>query len=73
MLSGVGRGGDPSMEEATKFRCPNCGADYKVVRVEAAPAFDNKELTCLGCGGPLHNRDGKYALKYFRVGSGSRR
>ena len=33
----------------------------------------NKELTCLGCGGPLHSRDGKYALKYFRVGSGSLR
>ena len=45
------------MEEATKFGCPNCGADYKVMRVEAAPAYDNKELTCLGCGGPLHNRE----------------
>src|SRR6516225_2882930 len=54
------------MSEATKFRCPNCRAEYKVVRVEVPPAR-NEQLVCLGCGGPLHNREGKFALKYFRV------
>jgi hypothetical protein len=27
------------MQEAAKFQWPNCGAQYKVVRVEAAPAM----------------------------------
>jgi hypothetical protein len=35
------------------------------VRAEAPPTHDNP-LRCLGCGGPLQNRDGKFALKYFR-------
>jgi len=28
------------MREPTKFQCPNCGAEYKVVRVEAAATND---------------------------------
>jgi predicted RNA-binding Zn-ribbon protein involved in translation (DUF1610 family) len=53
-------------ETAAKFQCPNCKAEYKVVRVEAPPTHD-QPLFCLSCGGPLHNRDGKFALKYFRT------
>jgi len=57
----------PHMAEMVgRFRCPNCEAEYKVVRVEAAPTYD-QPLLCLGCGGPLHNREGKFALKYFRT------
>jgi hypothetical protein len=59
------------MPEQTNFNCPICEALYKVVRVEA-PAESDKSLTCLGCGAPLRNREGKLALKYFRV-DGSRR
>ena len=51
------------------FRCPTCEAEYKVVRVETPPTHD-KQLTCLSCGGPLRNREAKYALKYFRVSDG---
>ena len=50
---------------APKFRCPTCDAEYRVVRVEAPPTHDNP-LLCLGCGGRLQNRDGRFALKYFR-------
>ena len=57
------------MLEATEFRCPNCQAEYKVVRFEAPPA-DDQQILCLSCGGPLHNREGKFALKYFRVDDG---
>src|SRR6516225_4501962 len=57
------------MPEVTKFHCPNCQAEYKVVRVEVPPAR-NEQLLCLSCGGPLHNREGKFALKYFRVDDG---
>ena len=51
---------------ATKYQCPKCEAEYKVVRVEAPPTHDNP-LLCLSCGGPLQNRDGKFALAYFRM------
>ena len=58
------------MTDIAKFQCPNCEADYKVVRVEAPPDHNNPVL-CLGCGGPFQNREGKFALKYFRTdGSG---
>src|SRR6516225_8362121 len=61
------------LETAAKFRCPNCEAEYKVVRVESPPSQQDRQLLCLNCGGPLHNRDGKFALKYFRTdGSGSK-
>jgi hypothetical protein len=61
------------MPAETSFRCPNCDTAYKVVRVEA-PATHDEPLLCLSCGGPLHNRDGKFALKYFRTdGSRSKR
>ena len=61
------------LETAAKFRCPNCEAEYKVVRVESPPSQQDRQLLCLSCGGPLHNRDGKFALKYFRTdGSGSK-
>jgi predicted RNA-binding Zn-ribbon protein involved in translation (DUF1610 family) len=65
---------NPAMAEtATRFQCPNCQAQYKVVRVEASPT-DDQPLVCLSCGGPLHNREGKFALKYFRTdGSRSKR
>jgi hypothetical protein len=51
------------------FRCPNCEAEYKVARVEAL-STRNMQLTCLSCGAPLLNRQGKFALKYFRVSDG---
>jgi hypothetical protein len=55
------------MPEQTDFNCPACEALYKLVRVEA-PAANDKPLACLSCGGPLRNREGTFALKYFRTG-----
>ena len=46
------------------FKCPNCSAEYRVVRVEADLAKD-REITCRKCGGPLVGREGKFILKYF--------
>jgi len=60
------------MPEAAKFQCPNCDAPYKVVRVEAPPTHDH-QLLCLRCGGPLHGREGKFALKYFLIDGSQRR
>jgi uncharacterized Zn-finger protein len=57
------------MPESTNFNCPMCNALYKLVRAEA-PAANDKPLICLGCGGPLRHREGKFALKYFRVSDG---
>jgi len=56
----------PLMPAEASFRCPNCDTAYKVVRVEA-PLTHDQPLLCLSCGGPLHNREGKFALKYFRT------
>ena len=48
-------------------RCPNCDAQYKVVRLEVNQSDNFREITCVSCGGPLQGRDGKSALKYFLV------
>jgi hypothetical protein len=61
------------MPEPRLFNCPTCETLYKVVRAEA-PSASDKQLLCLSCGGPLRNREGKYALKYFRTnGPGAKR
>jgi predicted RNA-binding Zn-ribbon protein involved in translation (DUF1610 family) len=57
---------------AVSFKCPICGAQYRVVPAEAPPTHGH-ELLCLSCGGPLRNREGGFALKYFRVGDGANR
>jgi hypothetical protein len=56
--------------QAADFTCTNCGAVYKVVRIEdvrtGKDAADG-ELTCISCGTPLQARDGDAALKYFLI------
>ena len=50
------------------FECPDCGAQYKVARQEAADNQSNHPaVKCLTCGRPLDPGDGKFVLKYFRV------
>jgi hypothetical protein len=70
---------------ATRFNCPNCGAVYEVVYVEAEIVALNSELACLSCDASLQARHGRLALKYFllerpfsvrprrAVGAGARR
>lgn len=50
---------------ASPFNCPNCEAQYQVVKVEAPPVMGERQLTCLSCVGPLNARDGRFLLKYF--------
>ena len=47
------------------FSCPNCDALYQVVKAEAGPETDGREITCRACGAPLPARDGKRVCKYF--------
>jgi transcription elongation factor Elf1 len=47
--------------------CPNCGSQYRVVRVEVDPAVSYGRIECRRCGGPLNSREGKFILKYFLV------
>jgi hypothetical protein len=54
-------------EAMVRFQCSNCEAEYKLVRVEAPPTRDDKQLVCPSCGAPLQNREAKFALKYFRL------
>ena len=49
-----------------RFDCPNCGAKYKLVMIEA-DATQDCEIACLSCDGPLNGREGIFALKYLMV------
>jgi predicted RNA-binding Zn-ribbon protein involved in translation (DUF1610 family) len=53
--------------QQSRFRCPNCGALYEIVRVEAESVTVDRELSCLMCGAPLQGREGRSVLKYFLV------
>jgi hypothetical protein len=55
------------------FNCPHCGAKYNVVRIESPVEISTKEITCLGCGGPLQARQGAHVLKYFLIERPGRR
>jgi len=56
------------MKHTSLFMCPNCGAKYEVVRVEAPPQpRTDREITCVTCGGPLQGRQGMFVLKYFLI------
>ena len=58
----------------TPFHCPQCGAQYRIVKVEASPVPAKlREITCLSCGGPLVGREGAFFLKYFLVDTPSKR
>lgn len=52
--------------------CPNCNAMYQVVKTEAGPETDNRQITCRACGAPLVGREGKSILKYFLLRDGGR-
>jgi hypothetical protein len=49
----------------TDFDCPNCGARYKIVRVERDEVLSEEQTACLGCDAPLNGREGRLILKYF--------
>jgi len=49
----------------TMYFCPNCNALYQLVKVEAVPEANDREITCLACGVPFPKREGKFVLKYF--------
>ena len=56
-----------SVAGVTPFDCPNCGAQYKLVRVETDDALPDQQLACCKCEGPLHGREGRFIFKYFLV------
>jgi hypothetical protein len=47
-------------------KCGNCGADYKVVRVESSVPLPHQPV-CSACGAPLQGRQGRFVLKYAIV------
>ena len=46
------------------FFCPTCRALYQIIKVEAAPETNYREITCRDCGTPFPARDGKFVLKF---------
>jgi hypothetical protein len=55
------------------YRCPHCSALYHIIKVEAGPESDDREITCRSCGGPLRASEGKFILKYFLLRKAGRR
>jgi DNA-directed RNA polymerase subunit RPC12/RpoP len=53
--------------QATPFRCPACGAEYKLVRVETKEIVQDRQMTCRRCGSPLPGSEGRLILKYLFV------
>jgi predicted Zn finger-like uncharacterized protein len=49
------------------FKCPDCGAGYKVVRAEGELKHADDEINCRHCGATFDGRDGPMVLKYFLV------
>jgi DNA-directed RNA polymerase subunit RPC12/RpoP len=59
--------GDMTTELASRFDCPHCGAQYKLVRLEAESVVADRQIACRRCGGPLESHDARHILKYFLV------
>lgn len=53
------------MAAEPSFACPNCGALYQVVKVEAGAETADREITCRSCGAPFAAREGNLVLKYL--------
>ena len=47
------------MLRTVQFQCLNCGALYQVLKCEAGPETDDRQITCRACGAPLVGRDGQ--------------
>jgi hypothetical protein len=54
------------------YFCPNCNALYQLVKVDAGPETNDRQITCRACGAPLPAREGKFVLKYFMLREGVR-
>jgi DNA-directed RNA polymerase subunit RPC12/RpoP len=55
------------MQPMSRFDCPNCGAQYTLVRVEVESMETDGQIACRSCGGPLNGHEGRFILKYFLV------
>ena len=58
--------------QSVRFNCPNCDAQYKLIRVEADSVTADRQIECLTCGTPLQGREGRTVLKYFLLETSQR-
>ena len=54
------------------FSCPNCGAVYQIVKIEAGPETANREVMCQACDA-FFGREAKVVVKYFMLRKGLKR
>jgi hypothetical protein len=59
---------DPAQDRAEEFKCPQCQARYKIVRVNARSQTIDRPVQCKVCAQPFVSRDGEDILKYFLIG-----
>jgi predicted Zn finger-like uncharacterized protein len=59
--------------EPIRFNCPSCGAEYKIVTIEAPSDAQYGKISCLRCDAVFPTGDGGVFFKYFLVGGHGRR
>jgi hypothetical protein len=52
-------------ETVSNFTCPQCSAQYKLVRVPKGDETEERRLTCLHCTEPLEPARAGFVLKYI--------
>jgi hypothetical protein len=57
----------PNNSEPVAFTCPSCGAEYKIVTIEAPSDTPRSKIGCLRCDAMFPSGEGRLALKYFLV------
>jgi len=60
-----------SASEPLPFTCPDCGAKYKIVKIEGGAEAKDIKVKCRQCGSALPPTDGNAHLKYFIIGERS--
>jgi predicted RNA-binding Zn-ribbon protein involved in translation (DUF1610 family) len=65
--SAIKSGNMTAKESASRFDCPHCEAQYKLVRVEAETVEASGPIACRSCGGPIASHADRHILKYFLV------
>ena len=53
-------------------KCPHCSALHHIIKVEAGPESDDREITCRVCCGRLPGREANFIFKHFLLRNAGR-
>ena len=49
------------------FRCPHCGAAYRIARARTKSTSKDRQIVCEVCSAPFRGRRGLYAIRYVLI------